>query len=88
METLGLGGESVPSITEHFGLRSGLNFLNWSYDFDESDVEYDGDLKLKTFSLLANIHPFASGFHLTAGAMYNGNEIDVTAKPSSPLPFL
>lgn len=83
MGTLGIGAEYVQPITEHFSLRAGLNFLNWNYDFDESDVEYEGDLKLKTFSLLADIHPFANGFRLTGGVMYNGNKIDVTAKPSS-----
>ncbi len=83
MGTLGIGAEYVQPITDHFSLRAGLNFLNWNYDFDESDVEYEGDLKLKTFSLLADIHPFASGFRLTGGVMYNGNQIDITAKPSS-----
>jgi hypothetical protein len=53
MGTLGIGAEYVQPITEHFSLRAELNFLNWNYDFDESDVEYEGDLKLKTFSLLA-----------------------------------
>ena len=83
MGTLGIGAEYVQPISEHFSLRAGLNFLNWSYDFDASDIEYEGDLKLKTFSLLADIHPFANGFRLTGGAMYNSNKIDVTAKSSS-----
>jgi len=45
-------------------------------------IDYDVDLALQTISLLANFHPFAGSFRLTAGVMINSNELKMTAKPS------
>ncbi len=81
--TLGLGVEYVQPLNEYWNLRAGLNGLNWSSDLDVDDLSYDGDLELKSIGLVTDYHPFANGFRLTAGVFYNGNSLDVTAKPKS-----
>ncbi len=81
--TLGLGAEYTHSLNDYLNMRAGVNWLNWERDFDTDDVSYEGDLQLQSFSLLADYHPFANGFRLTGGALYNGNSVDVTAKPTA-----
>lgn len=80
--TLGFGLEYIQPVTEHFGARLGFNLLEWDYDLDETDISYNGDLELRSFSLMADYHPWAESFRVTAGLLFNGNEISVTAKPS------
>ncbi len=81
--TLGLGAEYTHSFNDYLNMRAGVNWLNWEHDFSTDDVSYKGDLQLQSFSLLADYHPFGNGFRLTGGALYNGNTVDVTAKPTA-----
>lgn len=79
--TLGAGVEYSSSFNELFALRTGFNTLTYSDSLNESGIKYDADLELQTISLVFDYHPFGNGFRLSAGAMYNGNNLDVTAKP-------
>ncbi len=79
--TLGFGVEYAQPLNDYFNVRAGLNWLNWDYDTDIDDISYDGELALQSISVVADYHPFANGFRLTAGAFYNNNSLDVTAKP-------
>ncbi len=81
--TLGAGAEYVQPLNDYLHVRAGLNWLNWDYDFDIDDVSYEGELGLQSVSFLADYHPFANGFRLTAGLLYNSNSLDVTAKPKA-----
>lgn len=80
--TLGFGVEYVQPINKYFGGRLGFNLLDWDYDLEKSDVSYNGDLELRTISLLADYHPWADSFRLSAGLFYNGNKIAITAEPN------
>jgi hypothetical protein len=79
--TLGLGIEYSTSINDMFALRTGLNAFDYSHSLNESGIDYDADLELKSISLILDYHPFSNGFRLSGGAIYNGNQLKVTGKP-------
>ena len=53
-----------------------------SYDYDESSTRYDGTSRLGTGFLLADWHPYATGFRLSGGLVYNNQRFAGTAQPS------
>lgn len=80
--TSGLGAEVVYGITKDINLRGTLRGFNFSRDFTKDDIDYSGDLKLRNGGVTMDWFPFGgSTFHLSAGAMYNGNKITGQAKP-------
>ncbi|TVQ74762.1 MAG: hypothetical protein EA372_01540 [Chromatiaceae bacterium] len=78
--TTGLGLEGTYGLRENVNLRGGLYGFTYSTDVEETDVDYDADLKLRSAALLADWHPFNGGFRLSAGAYYNGNELTGAAR--------
>ncbi len=79
--TLGVGVEYIQPVNKYLDGRLGLNLLTWGYDLDESDVSYEADLELKSISVLADYHPWADSFRISAGLLYNDNQFSVTAEP-------
>lgn len=82
VSTLGAGLEYSTDINSSFGLRTGFNTYSLNKSLTKSDVNYDATVDLRTYSLIFDYFPFENGFKLSAGAMYNGNKADVTAKPN------
>jgi hypothetical protein len=82
ISTLGGGLEVAKGITPWFGLRGGVNYFTWDYDGEESDIEYDSNLELKSFALFADVHPFKQAFRVSAGFLINGNELTGKGKPT------
>jgi hypothetical protein len=78
--TLGFGLEVGRHISERVALRGGVNFGSYSQTRTRSDIRYDSDLSLSTFSLLADWHPQGEGFRLTGGALINNNKFDKDAR--------
>jgi len=81
--TLGLGVDLTTAFTSFLNGRAGFNYFSYSETRTESDVRYDADLKLQSVTALLDWHPFAGGFRITAGALINGNRLDMTAKPAA-----
>lgn len=82
--TLGLGAELTSRISDDWNGRLGFNAYNYSWRGSESGIAYDFKLKLATLSALADYYPFrGSGFRLSLGLMYNGNEATMKALPSA-----
>lgn len=81
--TLGAGLEISYPVSSMLTVSAGINSFSKSWTETASGVDYKGDLDLQTISLLANYHPFAGSFHLTAGAMINNNEVTMKADPST-----
>ncbi len=79
LSTLGFGVELIKSINKRVNLRAQGNFFDINQDIDEDDINYDAKLKLKTFGLLADFHPFAGSFRITAGGYSNGNKVGLKA---------
>ena len=86
--TLGVGIEMTTNVTDNINLRVGVNGYNYDRNGEESGIEYEADLKLLTFDVLADYHPFeTSSFRLTAGAMYNKNKLEMNGRPTSGTSF-
>ena len=81
--TLGAGLLAEATINRHFDARLGVNALSYSYNTNSGGVAYSGHLKLQTFEVLGDWHPWASSsFRLTAGALVNNNKFDLTGQSS------
>jgi opacity protein-like surface antigen len=71
--TLGINAGYKHSFSNQFGMRMGINALNYSDTFNEKGTAYKGDLKMKSVELLADWHPLRNGLALTAGILLNDN---------------
>lgn len=87
--TLGLGAEMTVGLSERANLRLGMNGasidLSGLTDNDDSTTsaeEIDLTLDLSTIAALLDWHVWAGGFRLTAGAMLNNNEINMSVDVS------
>lgn len=81
--TLGYGVEGTFGVKEWLNVRVPLSVLSYSDTLDEDDVEYDGELDFSTIGVLLDYHPFKGTFHLSAGLMSNGNEVNMKASDST-----
>lgn len=81
--TTGLGLHLTAPLATQLNARVGVNYASYSYDGNTSDVDYDFKLKLATVDALLDYHPFASGFRVSGGVVYNGNKIEANAKPKN-----
>jgi opacity protein-like surface antigen len=81
--TQGAGLDLVTGLTDRINLRLGAYRYSYDRDIDSDDATYRGDLKLLSAGLMADYHPFAGHFRLTLGGFYNGNKLDITAKPNA-----
>jgi hypothetical protein len=80
--TPGLGLDLDLGLSSSFGLRVGFDGFNINHSLSTSDVDYSGQLKLRTLTGLLDWYVFAGGFHLTAGVAGNGTKLDVVGQPS------
>jgi hypothetical protein len=78
---IGLSLESV-FVTEHFGIRGLVDGGSAAYDYDQGRAPFDGQFRLGTGVLLADWHPYASGFRLSGGLLYNSQRFTGTAQSS------
>ena len=80
--TLGIGPE-VGFRTESFGVRGSATFFGLSREVESDGVEYDGDLRLRSFGGTVDVYPFGGGFRLSGGARINRNRIELEATPTT-----
>ena len=52
--TLGFGGELTKKVATDINTRVGFNMLDYSFDIDISDIEYDFGLHLRSLSALVD----------------------------------
>jgi len=83
VSTLGAGVEIKRTLGSNLAARAMLNGFNLSLDEEYSDVNYDGDLKLKSGGLVLDFHPGGGWFRMSAGILLNGNRLDVDAEPTA-----
>ena len=81
--TAGIGPAAIFTASEHFTATVGYTWFNYTYNTSSSDTDYNGKLKLSNLQAIANWHPFAGTFHLSAGFFISDNKVDVTAKAKS-----
>lgn len=80
--TLGGGLEYVYPINSKLAIGLGANGFSYSESLEESDIDYDADLDMQSFSLVGDYHPFGNGFRLSAGIYSNGNEFSLVGTPT------
>lgn len=80
--TTGIGGYLSHRVASNVSGRVGLHYLKTSFSDTVNAIDYDIDLKLLNVDLLADWYPIAdSSFHLTGGAIYDGNEFHYRNRP-------
>jgi hypothetical protein len=79
--TLGAGVELTIGLSPQLNARAGLNGYNYSDRREVSDIEYDGEAKLRTGTALLDWHPGGRGFRLTGGVVYNDTTIEGSSLP-------
>lgn len=81
--TLGLGGELTAGITSDINARFGLNKLDFDFDDEFDDVEYDVDMDFSSVSALVDWYVFGGSFHLTGGLLSMDHEFDLDGTPTA-----
>lgn len=82
VSTLGFGGDLVFGLSDRVNARLGGNRGSVSYEDNVSDVNYDIDLELQSYSLLLDWHPGGGAFRLTGGGVYNATTLEGLAQPT------
>jgi hypothetical protein len=80
--TPGYGLELDVGFADRFAARLGYSFLDWNHSITDTDLRYDGRLKINNASLLFDWYVTGGGFHITAGATSGGVKVDATGRPS------
>ncbi|NOX25021.1 MAG: hypothetical protein GXP59_02700 [Deltaproteobacteria bacterium] len=86
--TLGAGVELTTNIVPGLlNARLQVNGFKYNKTITETQVTYDGRMKLFSAGAIADIYPFAGKFRISGGLYYNGNKIDITGTPTSTQTF-
>ena len=80
--TFGVGADFDIGLTDTVNLRLGYNTLSYDQTVEDTDVTYDGTLKIGAASAIIDWHALGGGFRVSAGAVQKGPKIDVTGVPS------
>jgi hypothetical protein len=80
--TTGIGVHLIKPYNDKLNFRLGLNGYSGSTTEKTTTATYDIKANLRTIDALVDFHPGASGFRLSGGLVYNGNEFDATATPT------
>lgn len=81
--TLGAGAEIGTSLGDSFGIRLTGNYFSADYDDTVDSIDYNLDLNLLSFGAMLDWYPFSNAFRITAGALFNSNEIEAQADSSA-----
>jgi len=75
--TLGIGLQVAKLLTPHVGGRVAAHYFSLNKTTTQSDVDYNADLKLESFSALVDLFPgFRGAFHFTGGLLSNQTTVD------------
>jgi hypothetical protein len=83
--TLGIGPEVGYRPVPLIGIRASATFLALSHDVDVDDIDYSGDLKLRSWGATADLYPFQSALRISAGLRSSRNRVDLVASPAQPV---
>ncbi|MFT4091281.1 MAG: hypothetical protein QM645_11155 [Asticcacaulis sp.] len=80
--TTGVGISAKYQINDYFVIRGDYDHLDYSRDFNSKDVDYDGELNFKPFTLAVDVHPFQNSFFVSAGYNTGDRKVKLTARPT------
>lgn len=78
--TLGPSLELTGYLRENLNLRVGGQYLPFSYDGEESDVEYEVEARFASVLATLDWFPFENNFRISAGLLFNNNELDMEGR--------
>ncbi len=81
--TLGAGASISTRLNDYLVLGVNGNYFALSKTVDYGGLSYSGDLELATAGLVADFHPFKSGFMISVGVYWNGNNADFDVTPTN-----
>lgn len=79
--TLGIGPE-VGYRTSNFGVRGNATFFGLDRNVDSDGIEYDGELKLRSYGASVDFYPGGGGFRISPGVRISRNRIGLSATPT------
>lgn len=85
--TTGLGGSLWITASDHVTLTLGYAAFEFDDDYSTDEADYAATADLANAHALLNWHPWAGGFHLSAGAILADNQVDAVATPASGASF-
>jgi hypothetical protein len=80
--TLGVGPE-LNFRGETIGVRGSATFLNYGRNVESDGVDYDGDLKLRSFGGSVDVYPGGGGFRISPGVRISRNRVNLRAAPGA-----
>ena len=80
--TLGFGADVDIGMNDKLALRFAYNFLDYDRTVEDTEVTYDGKLKISSFSGYLDWHVFGGGFRLSVGAVGSGPKFEVDGTPA------
>lgn len=80
--TIGIGGDISWRFHEQFSVSAGYWGYSTGDDFDAQDLSFDADFDLSNVPVFLNWHPFGGNFRVTAGAIFQNNEVSGVANPT------
>lgn len=82
--TLGISADTTIGLSSHFNARVGVNVFNFDMQTTQNEIDYDLDIKLLSFPVLLDWHPFkTSGFRISTGLVINKNQANAAVTSQS-----
>lgn len=81
--TSGFGAELGVGVTELLAVRGSYGVGSFDYNFTESDIRYETQVKPRIGLLTLDVHPFMGYFRVSAGLGFNNTRADGTADSTS-----
>jgi hypothetical protein len=82
--TLGAGLELSKAVTPQINARLGGSLFEYKMDDTYSGIDYNAKLKLRNVTAAGDFYPWKkSGFHVSLGVAYNGNQVSGSAESMS-----
>lgn len=77
--TTGIGPELAFGVGPHLDVRIPVGVYSYDDVYDKTGIRYDAKLELRNALLLADFHPGAGGFRVSAGGGWDDNRLKVSA---------
>jgi hypothetical protein len=77
--TNGLGPELAFGVSPRLDVRIPVGVYSYDDVYDKTGIRYDAKLELRNALLLADFHPGAGGFRISAGGGWDDNRLKVSA---------
>jgi hypothetical protein len=71
------------NLSDTFGVRAEVNYLNYNRNMNIKDIDWDGSLKNHSLGLFADYHPFDGAFRLTGGTAIGQYKMNAHGTSSS-----